>query len=98
MKNITLAMDDALLEQARSLAAKRGTTLNAMVRSLLADEVADEARIAAAKEGLRKLMDDGQAQEVDGYVWNRDEIYAEREDRLLSRLEHSPLRRVGGST
>ena len=29
------------------------------------------------------------------FKWNRDEIYAEREDRMLSRLERPPLRGFG---
>jgi predicted transcriptional regulator len=57
MKNVTLAIDEDLLERARSLAAERHTTLNAMVRSLLAQEVAQDARIAWAREGMRELME-----------------------------------------
>ena len=56
MKNVTLAIDETLLEQARSLAEKRRTTLNAMVRSLLAHEVEQEDRIAWAREGMRRLI------------------------------------------
>lgn len=58
MKNVTLAIDEKLLEQARSLAEKRGTSLNAMIRSLLAHEVEQEVRIAWAKEGMRRLMEE----------------------------------------
>ncbi len=98
MKNVTLAMDEELLSRARSLAERRHTTLNAMVRGLLAAEVEQDDRIAWAREGMRKLIeekqlkDDGKAQP---FTWNRDEIYAEREDRMLSRLERPPLRGFG---
>ena len=98
MKNVTLAIDETLLEQARSLAEKRRTTLNAMVRSLLAHEVEQEDRIAWAREGMRRLIQEKQLKD-DGnappFKWNRDEIYAEREDRVLSRLERPPLRGFG---
>lgn len=57
MKNVTLAIDEGLLGQARSLAAKRKTTLNAMVRSLLESEVEQENRIAAARAGMLELME-----------------------------------------
>ena len=49
MKNVTLAMDETLLEQARGLAERRKTTLNALIRSLLAHEVEQEDRIAWAQ-------------------------------------------------
>lgn len=92
MKNITLAIDDELLERSRELAGKRGVTLNAMVRTFLSDAVAQDERIANAKRGLQRLMDESTADMGRDYKWNRDEIYAEREDRLFSRLEHPPVR------
>lgn len=98
MKNVTLAMDEKLLEQARRLAERRKTTLNAMVRSLLAHEVEQEERIAWAKAGMKRLMDEKPLDLGPAYTWNRDEIYAEREDRMLSRLERPPLRGFGEDT
>lgn len=95
MKNITLAIDEALLEQARSLAEKRKTSLNAMIRSLLAAEVEQEDRIAWAKRGLKELMDKSTGRLPPDFKWDRDEIYAEREDRMLSRLQRPPLRGFG---
>jgi len=100
MKNVTLAIDETLLEQARSLAAKRKTTLNAMVRSLLEHEVEQDDRIAWAREGMRKLIEEKQQRGESGppFKWNRQEIYAEREDRIISRLERPPLRGFGEET
>ena len=97
MKNVTLAMDEKLLEQARALAEKRKTTLNALVRSLLAHEVEQEDRIAWAREGMRKLIEEKQKRGESGppFTWSRDENYAEREDRIISRLERPPLRGFG---
>lgn len=48
MKNITLAVDDELLDRARVLAAENRTTVNAMVRSYLMQAVArrDMARMS----------------------------------------------------
>ena len=56
MKNLTLAIDDDLLRKARALAAQRGSTLSAMIRSMLAHEIAQPERIAEAKAGMRELM------------------------------------------
>lgn len=97
MKNVTLAIDERLLDQARSLAERRRTSLNALVRSLLAHEVEQEDRIAWAREGMRKLIEDKQkrGEGAPPFRWNRDENYAEREDRIISRLERPPLRGFG---
>ncbi len=95
MKNVTLAIDETLLEQARSLAEKRKTSLNAMIRSLLAAEVEQEDRIAWAKAGMKRLMEQSTGRLPEDYKWNRDEIYAEREDRMLSRHERPDLRGFG---
>jgi hypothetical protein len=97
MKNVTLAIEEKLLEQARALAEKRKTSLNAIIRGLLAHEVEQEDRIAWAKEGMRKLIEEKQKRGESGppFTWNRDENYAEREDRMLSRLERPPLRGFG---
>lgn len=99
MKNVTLAIDETLLEQARVLAQRRKTSLNAMVRSLLANEVEQEDRIAWAKEGMRRLIDEAEAKAAvaggEPYVWNRRDAYDEREDRLLSRHQRPDLRGFG---
>ena len=92
MKNVTLAIDETLLDRARGLAKRRNTTLNAMVRDLLEHEVEQEDRIAWAKAGMKRLMEETPLDLGMDYKWNRDEIYAEREDRMLSRLERPPLR------
>lgn len=98
MKNVTLAIDEGLLEKARGLAERRKTSLNAMVRSLLEHEVEQEDRIAWARAGMKRLMEEAALKSdpsEEPYKWNRDEIYAEREDRIISRLERPPLRGFG---
>ena len=95
MKNVTLAIDEALLERARGLAERRKTSLNAMIRNLLESEVEQEDRIAWARAGMKKLMEESPLDLGPDFKWNRDEIYAEREDRMLSRLERPPIRGFG---
>jgi len=95
MKNVTLAIDETLLDRARALAGRRKTSLNAMVRSLLEHEVEQEDRIAWARAGMKRLMEEAPLDLGADFKWNRDEIYAEREDRMLSRLERPPLRGFG---
>jgi hypothetical protein len=50
MKNITLAVDDALLDQARIVAAENRTTVNAMVRTFLMQTVARRRLVGLEKE------------------------------------------------
>src|SRR5438309_10664669 len=98
MKNVTLAMDEALHEQARGLADRRKATRNALSRSLHAHEVEQGDRISWAKAGMKRLMEEA-ARRSDSadtpYKWDRRDAYADREDRLLSRHEHPDLRGFG---
>jgi hypothetical protein len=87
MKNVTLAIDDSLLERARKLAAERGTSVNKMVREFLARETGTETeKQRKAREALVELAKSS-TYGMSG-PWNREEIYAER----LSRYERSDLR------
>jgi hypothetical protein len=99
MKNVTLAIDEQLLERARTLADSRKTSLNALIRSLLAHEVEQDDRIAWARQGMRRLIEEAKAKAGDShgepYVWNRRDAYDEREDRVLSRHQRPDLRRFG---
>jgi hypothetical protein len=99
MKNVTLAIEETLLEQARALAERRKTSLNALIRGMLAHEVEQEDRIAWARAGMKRLMEEAKAKAGESggepYVWDRRDAYAEREDRMLSRLERPPLRGFG---
>ena len=90
MKNITLAVDESVLEAARVYAASRGTTVNALVREHLAGLADEDRRIAEARRGLIELMDKSTASMGPGYKWNREELYA---DRVFPRHEHPHIRR-----
>ncbi len=57
MSNITLAVDDALLEKVRAHAASRGTTVNAIVRDHFEKLTQDAERLAQAKRELRALSE-----------------------------------------
>ncbi len=91
-KNITLAIDENVLDEVREIAARRRTTVNALVRDYLTAIAAEESRIAEARKGLKELMSKSTARMGPDYVWNREEIY---EDRLLPRHQRSDLRSDG---
>jgi plasmid stability protein len=74
MKNITLSIDDALLDQARIYAAKRGTSVNALVREYLVQVANSDERIQRARAEIRKMSGrDGLA--VGDRSWSRDDLH-----------------------
>ena len=89
MKNITLSIDEQVLDEVRLVAARNKTTVNAMVREYLTRVASEESRIAEARKGLRKLIDSSTGRLGPDYVWNREDAYA---GRVLPRHQHPDLR------
>ena len=92
MKNITLVVDENVLDQVREVAARRRTTVNALVREYLAHVASEEGRIAEARKRLLELAETSQARLGPNYKWNRDEIY---EERMFPRHQRPGLRGGG---
>ena len=78
MKNLTLSIDDAVLEDVCAIAARNQTTVNAMVRDYLAKLAGEEARILEARKGLLDLMETSTGRLGADYRWNREELYDQR--------------------
>ena len=57
MKNITLAIDEDVLDKVRIVAAEKKTTVNALVREFLADLANRDEKLAQARKQLLQLMD-----------------------------------------
>lgn len=74
--NITLAIDEELLERARRMAALRGMSLNQMVREYLEVETGLKGGEARLHE-LEALWETS-AGRSGGARFSRDETYAER--------------------
>lgn len=74
MKNLTLAIDGTLLDAARVYAAKRGTTVNAMVRDYLLGIAQQEDRYTRARRRIDELAERSGA-EVGPITWKRDDLY-----------------------
>lgn len=73
--NVTLAIDDALVERARALAASRGTSLNQMIRELLEEATAATSPAALLAE-LEDLWEtDAGRSSASSRTWTRDELY-----------------------
>jgi hypothetical protein len=90
MKNVTITLPENTVQRARVAAAKQGKSLSKFVSELVSREVDYDA-----EEMLKRLSKyfDGPGFPGISENWpTREEIYAEREDELLRRYEHSRLR------
>ena len=71
--NVTLSIDEKLVERARRLAAAQGTSLNQMIRRLL-----EEATAASSVDRLVEELDELWASDEGdsgGQAWRRGELY-----------------------
>jgi plasmid stability protein len=91
MKNITLSIDEAVLEQARVYAAKHKTTVNRLVREHLQQLVQTDQRAEGAREALLRLIDESPGRLGPGWKWNREDAY---EGRLFPRHKRPAVRRA----
>jgi hypothetical protein len=72
MSNITLSIDDDLLEAGRRYAQEHNTSLNALVRELLAGKVTKSSDDWLTEAFL--LMDRAKG-DSKGKKWKRDDLY-----------------------
>jgi hypothetical protein len=80
--NLTLSVDEALVERARESARQRGTSLNALIREyieVLAGNTGDQALAAF------EAMWDQPGKSSNGKALDRDDIYEERLGRYKPR-------------
>jgi hypothetical protein len=71
--NVTLSIDEAVLARVRELAARRGTSLNQMIREYLA-ELAGERSSQELIDSLDELWGRG-AGNSGGTRWTRGELH-----------------------
>jgi hypothetical protein len=71
--NLTLAVDDRLVEQARKIAESQGKSLNQVIREFL-EELTSPTTAAGEMEELRRLSLEGQGRSK-GWKFNRQEIH-----------------------
>ena len=74
MKNVTIALDESLLREARRIAADRSTTLNAMIRGFLEEVARSESQAVRARRRIVELCRDTRA-EVGSRTWTRDDLH-----------------------
>jgi len=72
--NVTISIDDALLREARARAAAEGTSLQNILRGLVAVWLQQDAAQEEAIAGIRDLLDAGEY-DSGGVRWSREELY-----------------------
>ncbi|MBS0501037.1 MAG: CopG family transcriptional regulator [Burkholderiaceae bacterium] len=72
MKNVTITVEDSVLEWARVEAAKRGSSVSRMVGELLAEKMRQEDAYAQAMRDALRFESWGAS---DGPYLTRDEMY-----------------------
>lgn len=77
--NLTLQLDKEVVRRARVVAAKRGTSVSALVARELAELADQDERYELARLRAEELM--VKAKPRGGRTWTRDDLYAERLDR-----------------
>ena len=72
--NITLSIDEQLVERAREKLRATGKTINQEIREHL-QHIAGDDELARDLEGFKQRVGQGNS---NGWKWNRDELYEER--------------------
>jgi hypothetical protein len=75
LKNITLAIEDDILERARVVAAEKKTTVNAMVREFLAEITDRDERREKARAALLDLMRNSKGRMRPDFKFDREETH-----------------------
>ena len=74
MKNVTIALDESLIREARRIAADRSTTLNAMIREFLQQLAERESHAVQARRRIVELCRESRA-EVGPRNRTRDDLH-----------------------
>ncbi|MCK6480378.1 MAG: hypothetical protein HUU06_13070 [Planctomycetaceae bacterium] len=80
MRNVTLAIEEEVLQEARIRAAKEGTTVNAVVREFLARYGARDRRLQTAMDRVLEAAAKYEGR-LEGGKFRREAAYEERSRR-----------------
>jgi CHASE3 domain sensor protein len=76
-KNVTLAIDEALLVRARAIAARKNTSVNEIVRNHLEQLVRGEDLLEGALKELRAMSEQTSARLGKSYRFDREAAYGD---------------------
>jgi predicted transcriptional regulator len=74
-RNLTIQLDEEVIQAAKELAARRNTSVSGLVAEKLKELVESDIRYEQAKQRALKAMDE--ATDLGGGTWNRDDLYEE---------------------
>ena len=74
MKNITLSLDEGVVRTVRLYAAKRGSTVNALVRDFPTEFTNREDRVRKARGRIAELSERSTAR-IGSRAWTREELH-----------------------
>lgn len=77
--NLTIQLDEGVIRQARVVAARRGTSVSALVARELERLAEEDGRYEEARRRASEVM--AKARSRGGRGWTRDDIYTERLER-----------------
>ncbi len=77
MKNITLSVDEKVLDEVRTIAAQNKTTVNGLVRDYLTKLAEQRGRAENARKRLLELID-GSTADMGEQKWDRESLYERR--------------------
>ena len=77
MKNLTLRIDEKLLERARQVAMIQGKTVNSLIRDYLADYVEMNDRRKKARAEILRMCRESNAV-IGEITWKREDLYDRR--------------------
>ena len=72
-RNLTIQLDDAVITGAKVLAARRGTSVSALVATELEALVESQSRYEAARDRALEVLREGSRR--GGRTWTRDDLY-----------------------
>jgi hypothetical protein len=77
--NLTLSIDDQLVERAREVARRQGTSLQELLRAYVATLVGAEASVTEELQRLWQKTDEHlKAHPPGAFKWRREDAYEER--------------------
>jgi Family of unknown function (DUF6364) len=78
-QNLTVQVDAEVIQRAKILAARRGTSVSGLVAQQLTELTAADERYQRARESALRMM--AEPQDRGGRHWTRDELHDERSRR-----------------
>lgn len=75
-RNLTIQLDDEIIEAVKAVAARRGASVSGLVTAYLSQLAAEDDQYEKARLAALELLD--QAPDRGDWTWRREDTYTER--------------------